>query len=151
MVNELNKVCEVEVSYRPKFKAQDRPKINTSNDVYRIFIEVWNKDKIQLQEEFKVMLLNRNNRVLGIADISKGGVSGTFVDPKIVFAIALKGNACSIVLAHNHPSGNLRMSDADIRLTNQLKQAGVILDLPVHDHLIITEDGYYSFADEGMM
>jgi DNA repair protein RadC len=151
MVNELLQVAEVEVSYRPKFKASERPKVNTSEEVYRLFINQWNLDKIQLQEEFKVMLLNRTNRVLGIADISVGGVSGTVADPKIIFSIALKGNASSIVLAHNHPSGNLRTSEADIRLTKKLVQAGLLLELPIYDHLIITNDGYYSFADDGMM
>jgi DNA repair protein RadC len=151
MVNELSKVSEVEVSYRPKFKASERPKVNTSEEVYRLFINQWNKDKIELQEEFKVMLLNRNHRVLGIADISVGGVSGTMADPKIIFGIALKASASYIVLAHNHPSGNLRTSDADIRLTKKLVQAGLLLELPIYDHLIITNDGYYSFADDGMM
>jgi DNA repair protein RadC len=151
MVKELSKVSEVEVSYRPKFKASERPKVNTSEEVYRLFINQWNLDKIQLQEEFKVMLLNRNHRVLGIADISVGGVSGTMADPKIIFSIALKANASYLVLAHNHPSGNLRTSDADIRLTKKLVQAGLLLELPIYDHLIITNDGYYSFADDGVM
>lgn len=151
MVNELSRVSEVEVTYRPKFKASERPKISTSEQAYRLFLNQWNLDKIQFQEEFKIMLLNRRNSVLGIEDISMGGVSGTFVDPKVIFAIALKANASSIVLCHNHPSGNLNTSDADIRLTRQLKQAGQLLELPVYDHLIIAEHGYYSFADDGMM
>lgn len=151
MVNELSRVSEVEVTYRPKFKASERPKISTSEQAYRLFLNQWNLDKIQFQEEFKIMLLNRRNNVLGIADISMGGVSGTFVDPKVIFAIALKANASSIVLCHNHPSGNLKLSDADIRITKQLKQAGQLLELPIYDHLVITEHSYYSFADEGMM
>jgi DNA repair protein RadC len=151
MVNELNSVSEVEVTYRPKFKASERPKVVTAEQAYQIFINQWNLDKIELQEEFKVMLLNRNNKVLGIADISMGGVSGTVVDPKIVFAVALKGNASSIILCHNHPSGNLKTSEADMRITRQLKEGGLILELPIYDHLIISNDGYYSFADNGMM
>jgi DNA repair protein RadC len=151
MENENYQVAEVEVSYRPKFKASERPKITTSEDAYRLFKNQWNEDKIQLQEEFKVMLLNRGHRVLGIADISVGGVSGTIADPKIIFGIALKANASFLVLAHNHPSGNLRTSEADIRLTKKLVQAGLLLELPIYDHLIITSDGYYSFADDGMM
>jgi len=151
VINELSRVSEVEVTYRPKFKASERPKISTSEQAYHLFLNQWNLDKIQFQEEFKIMVLNRRNNVLGIADISMGGVSGTFVDPKVVFTIALKGNASSIVLCHNHPSGNLKTSDADIRITKQLKQAGQLLELPVYDHLIITEHCYYSFADDGMM
>lgn len=151
MENNLLQVAEVEVSYRPKFKASERPKVSSSLEVYKLFINQWNRDKIELLEEFKIMLLNRNNRVLGIANISSGGVSGTFVDPKIVFSIALKGNASSIVLAHNHPSGNLKTSEADVRLTKNLVQAGLLLEIPIFDHLIITNYGYYSFADDGMM
>ena len=97
------------------------------------------------------MLLNRANRVIGISDISTGGVSGTVADPKVIFGIALKANASSIILAHNYPSGNLNPSQPDVSLTNRLKQAGKILQLSVLDHLIITRDGYYSFADEGLM
>lgn len=151
MENNLLQVAEVEVSYRPKFKASERPKVSSSLEVYKLFINQWNRDKIELLEEFKIMLLNRNNRVLGIANISSGGVSGTFVDPKIVFSIALKGNASSIVLAHNHPSGNLKTSEADVRLTKNLVQAGLLLEIPIFDHLIITNYGYYSFADDGLM
>lgn len=151
MENNLLQVAEVEVSYRPKFKASERPKVSSSLEVYNLFINQWNRDKIELLEEFKIMLLNRNNRVLGIANISSGGVSGTFVDPKIVFSIALQGNASSIVLAHNHPSGNLKTSEADIRLTRNLVQAGLLLEIPIFDHLIITNYGYYSFADDGLM
>ncbi len=151
MENNLLQVAEVEVSYRPKFKASERPRVSSSLEVYKLFINQWNRDKIELLEEFKIMLLNRNNRVLGIANISSGGVSGTFVDPKIVFSIALQGHASSIVLAHNHPSGNLKTSEADIRLTRNLVQAGLLLEIPIFDHLIITNYGYYSFADDGLM
>ena len=151
MENNLLQVAEVEVSYRPKFKASERPKVSSSLEVYNLFINQWNRDKVELLEEFKIMLLNRNNRVLGIANISSGGVSGTLVDPKIVFSIALKGNASSMVLCHNHPSGNLRPSEADIRLTKKLVQAGLLLEIPIFDHLIITNYGYYSFADDGLM
>lgn len=151
MIQETYQVAEVQVSYNPKFKAQDRPKISSSKNSYEIFIQGWEQGKIELLEQFKVMLLNRNNRVLGIANVSQGGVSGTFVDPKIIFGIALKGNASSIVLCHNHPSGNLRPSPEDIRITKKLTQCGLFLDLPIFDHLIITNQRYFSFADEGLI
>ena len=102
-------------------------------------------------EEFMVLCLNRANRVLGYARISSGGISGTIADPKIIFQVALKSNASSIILAHNHPSGNKQPSEADIRLTRKMKDAGVLLDLPVLDHLILTSEGYHSFADEGLL
>ncbi|WP_010602115.1 JAB domain-containing protein [Pedobacter agri] len=98
-----------------------------------------------------MILLNRQNRVLGLIDISTGGVSGTILDPKIIFSIALKANTSAIILCHNHPSGNIQPSQSDIRLTNQLKEGGKLLEILVWDHLIITNENYYSFADDGMM
>jgi DNA repair protein RadC len=89
--------------------------------------------------------------VLGWAKISQGGLSGTEADPELIYQIALKSNACSIILAQNHPSGNLQPSEADIHLTRKLKVDGVLLDLPVLDHLIVSSEGCYSFADEGLL
>ncbi|MCB4800382.1 JAB domain-containing protein, partial [Neotamlana laminarinivorans] len=86
-----------------------------------------------------------------IYPLSKGGVSGTVVDAKLVFSVALKCNASSIVIAHNHPSGNLKPSEADLRLTKKLKEAGNYLDVKVLDHIILSREGYYSFADESQM
>lgn len=102
-------------------------------------------------EEFLVLLLNRNNRVTSRERISSGGVAGTVVDPKIIFKIALDKRASALILAHNHPSGNLSPSKQDISLTKQVSEAGRLLDISVLDHLIVTEHGFYSFADEGMM
>ena len=98
-----------------------------------------------------MVLLNRNNRVLGVAPISSGGVSGTVVNPKIIFSIALKANASQIIVAHNHPSGNLKASNSDISITKRLKEGGRLLEIDVYDHLIITNYGYLSFADDGLM
>ena len=102
-------------------------------------------------ENFCILLLNRANKVLRAVKISDGGITGTVVDPRKVFKIALDNNATSIILGHNHPSGQLAPSDADIKLTRKLKEAGDMLDLPVLDHLIIGDGNYYSFADEGIM
>ncbi|CAH0213452.1 hypothetical protein SRABI27_02046 [Pedobacter sp. Bi27] len=107
--------------------------------------------RIAFLEEFKIILLNRSNHVLGIVDISMGGVSGTYVDPKVVFAVALKGNASGIILTHNHPSGSVKPSEADIKLTKRLVECGKLLDINVWDHIILSENSYYSFADDGMM
>ena len=106
---------------------------------------------MEFKEEFYIILLNRANKVLGWYKVSEGGMSGTVVDPKLVFSIALKSMASAILLSHNHPSGNLKPSNEDINLTKRLKEAGALLEIPVLDHLILTSDGYYSFADEGMM
>ncbi len=102
-------------------------------------------------EEFWILLLSRNNKVIGKELISKGGLSGTVADPKIIFNIALLHQASSIILAHNHPSGNLKPSQQDLDLTKKLRQAGKILEINVIDHLIITDDRFLSFADEGLL
>jgi DNA repair protein RadC len=102
-------------------------------------------------ENFCIILLNRANKVLKTVRISDGGITGTVVDQRKVFKIALDHNATSIILGHNHPSGQLTPSDADLQLTKKLKEAGNILDLPVLDHIIIGDGKYYSFADEGIM
>jgi len=105
------RVAEVEVSYKSNYNITERPKINSSRDAYRILIQHWHLERIELLEEFKVILLNTCNRVLGIVDISVGGVQGTLADPKIIFSVALKTNSSKLILAHNHPSGNLNSSD----------------------------------------
>ncbi|MBT2561581.1 JAB domain-containing protein [Pedobacter sp. ISL-68] len=110
----------------------------------------WQLGRIELLEEFKVILLNTSNRVLGIVDISVGEVQGTLADPKIIFSVALKTNSSKLILAHNHPSGNLNPSDADKRLTKKLIDGGKLLDIEVCDHLIIHENSYFSMADEVM-
>ncbi len=147
----LNQVAEVELIYRSKVKPSERPKITRSGDAYDLFMNYWNENKLEFVEEFKVMLLNKANKVLGICELSTGGVSGTVADPKLIFMAALKCNASNIIIAHNHPSGNLKPSSADEQLTLKIKEGGKFLDLPLLDHLIVTTEGYYSFADEGLL
>ena len=142
-------ISEISVSYSTIISK--REKIKDSQTSYNIFINYWDKSIIELQEEFKVLLLNRNNEVLGIYPLSKGGVSGTFVDVKFVFSVALKCNASSIIVAHNHPSGNLKPSEADKNLTEKLRVAGNYLDIKLLDHIIVTKNDYYSFADNGIL
>ncbi|OOG76233.1 DNA repair protein RadC [Flavobacterium sp. A45] len=101
-------------------------------------------------EEFWVLFLNNSNKILFKTQLSKGGMTGTMVDVRIVFKIAFEQNATAIILVHNHPSGKLQASDADIQITKKIKTAGQQLDIPVLDHIIITESGYYSFVDEGI-
>jgi DNA repair protein RadC len=150
-LSDLSIVAEVELIYRNKVRPSERPRVSKSRDAYDCFMATWNLDKIEFVEQFKVMLLNRAGRVLGIVEVSTGGVSGTFVDVKVIFSAALKGNASSIILAHNHPSGNLKPSQADLELTKKISRAGEILDIRVNEHLIITSEGFYSFADEGLI
>lgn len=144
-------VAEVEVTYRPNFKASERPKITCSKDIYEILFNNWNLNKLEFIEQFKIILLSQGNKVLGIYEVSSGGRAGTLADPKVIFAAALKGAAVSIILAHNHPSSNLKPSQADLNLTRKIKAGAELLDIAVLDHLIITANGYYSFADEGVL
>jgi DNA repair protein RadC len=101
-------------------------------------------------EEFWVLFLNNSNKVISKSQLSKGGISGTIVDTRLVFKLALESSATSLILCHNHPSGNVKPSDSDIKITKRLKIAGESLDVQVLDHLIITETKYYSFVDEGV-
>lgn len=147
----LNQVSEIQIIYNPVIKPSQRPKIDCSKDVYELLRGNWDENKIEFIEQFKVMLLNRANRVLGIVEISTGGVSGTVADPKVIFGAALKAAAVSIILAHNHPSGNLKPSQSDIALTQKFAAAGAFLDIAVLEHIILTSEGYLSFVDEGLM
>jgi DNA repair protein RadC len=144
-------VAEIQLSFKSKVKPSQRSKITGSKDAYEILHENWDGDKLEFVEQFKVILLNRANYVLGIYEASTGGVSGTVADPKLIFAAAIKTNASAIILAHNHPSGQLKPSVADLQLTKKMKEGGKILEVPVLDHVIITSESYYSFADEGVL
>ncbi len=144
-------VSEIEITYKSKIKAADRPQVKHSSDCYQLFLQTWDDGKLDLIEQFKMMLLNRNNRVLGILEISTGGMTTTVVDPKIIFGAALKAAACAIVLCHSHPSGSLRPSASDEQLTAELSKAAKYIDIRMLDHIILTRDNYFSFADNGML
>lgn len=146
-----SKVAEVELVYRSKVKASQRPQVKTSLDAYMILSELWDEGTMDLQESFKVLMLNRGNKVLCLYNASSGGITGTVADPRLIFTAALKASAVSIILAHNHPSGLLVPSRADEELTMKFKGAGQLLDIKVVDHLILTAESYYSFADEGLI
>lgn len=144
-------IAEIELIYKSKVKATERPQITTSRDAYRVLLKIWEAGKMELQEQFAILLLNRANKVLGIYKVSTGGMTGTVADPKLIFAAALKANACALILSHNHPSGNVKPSKADEELTTKIKNAGNLLDVKVLDHLIVSNEGYFSFADEGLL
>ena len=131
---------------RRRSEVPDKIQITKSNHAFEILQE---QLADSTYEQFVVILLNRANQVIRTISISDGGFSGTVVDPKKVFKMALEANASAIILGHNHPSGQVTPSEADIALTRKMKDAGSILDLPVLDHLIIGDEKYYSFADEG--
>jgi DNA repair protein RadC len=142
-------VAALELGRRRKESDPDeKPRITSSKDAY----DILKAHLLDLpHEEFWVLLLNRANRVTKKHQISQGGVAGTIADPKIIFKYALEELASGIIIAHNHPSGNLTASQADIDLTRKLKEGGKLLEIQVLDHLIIAGQKYFSFADEGMI
>lgn len=146
-----NDIAEVELVYRSKTKLSERQKITSSRDAYDLLMKAWDENKIELVEQFKIVLLDRANTCLGVSTVATGGITGCVCDARIVFATALKARASSIILAHNHPSGNLKPSEADKKLTEAFKKAGKVLEVSVLDHLIVTKEGYSSFADDGML
>ncbi|MUP46523.1 DNA repair protein [Gramella sp. BOM4] len=146
------KVNEISLKYRGNFKMKEATKITSSEKASEVIYQNWDKDRIGIQESFKVLLLNNANKVKGIYEVSIGGITGTLVDVRILFAVILKSLTTSVILVHNHPSGNLKPSQADKMLTQKIKTACKYFDINLLDHLILTPDGeYYSFADEGML
>ena len=152
MFKNSGNIAEVKAVYQSKVKASDRPKIITSHNAYHIVKDLFNHDTIEYREEFIVLMLNRANRVIGWVKLSDGGTCGTVVDPKICFTLALQCNASSLILAHNHPSCNEKPSNEDVRLTKKIKDAELLLEISLMDHIIVCPDNkYFSFADEGMI
>ncbi len=133
---------------RQQTQVREKPRITSSGDAYQC---VAGTMEDLGHEIFKVLMLNRNNKVTKIETISIGGIAGTVVDPKVVFKKAIEAQASSIILCHNHPSGNLKPSQADLSLTKKLVAAGKTLEVNVLDHLIISDEGYFSFLDEGLI
>lgn len=125
-------------------------KISSSKDGYE-FVKQFYGDDIEIFESFFLLCLNNSNKTTGYAKISQGGITGTVVDVRLVAKYAIENLATSVIIAHNHPSGTLRPSQADIQITNKIKEGLKLLDVVVVDHLILTENGYYSFVDEGII
>lgn len=143
------KVGEVKLSYKPKFKNQQ--KVTCSEDAYKYMLSTYKKGTICYKEYFKVLFLNQANQILGYTLISEGGISETIADIRLIFQAALLINSVALILAHNHPSGNLKPSPEDIRLTKQVREASNFMRIKILDHIILSDTEYYSFADEGML
>jgi DNA repair protein RadC len=143
------KIAEIKVSYSNS--NPDKIQVTNSQIMYEVIMKHWDLNIIEYQEEVKVILLNRANIVLGIYEMSKGGISGTVIDIRIILGVALKCNASGIILVHNHPSGNTRPSEQDRKITIRLKDACQLLDLSLLDHLIICKNNFYSFTQEGFI
>lgn len=122
--------------------------IKSSKDIYSVLLADLSD---LINEEFWIIYLNHRNKIIGKEKISAGGLTATIVDIRMLYKRAIERLATSIILAHNHPSGTLKPSQADLKLTNKIKEAGYILDIQVLDHLIVSDTGYYSFADEGTL
>ncbi|WP_430811992.1 MULTISPECIES: RadC family protein [unclassified Carboxylicivirga] len=142
-------VASLELGRRRKLQeSEDRPKITCSRDVYNIFQPLLGDLP---HEEFWVLMLNRSNKVIAKNKISQGGIAGTVIDVRLILKSAIDHLAAAIILCHNHPSGNLQPSEADTKITKKMSEAGHIMDIPVLDHIIVTDNGFCSFADEGLM
>ena len=144
-----NRVAEIEVSYKPEKIVEFS--ISDSRKSFELMLQNWEQDRIQMQEEVKLILLNRNNKVLGVYSLAIGGIAGCVVDVRIILAVALKTLASGIILVHNHPSGNLKPSREDVKITEQLKSSCDLIGITLLDHLIITKEDYFSFADDGLL
>lgn len=148
----ISNLGELDVIYKYQNSLSDRPTIKTSDDAILILKDLYSFEKLGLQEQFVVIFVNRSNTVIGCTNLFSGGISGTVVDVKIVIAMALKLMATSILISHNHPSGNLAPSEQDIKLTKKIKAALEFMDMSLVDHLIVSpEFKFLSFVNEGLL
>lgn len=138
---------------KPKYVVTERRrvKIQSARDAYNALIHHFDHDTISYQEQVVVLYLNRANNTVGVQKLSTGSIAGCLIDGKIIFAMALQTGASGIIIAHNHPSNSLAPSQADINITNKLKNFGEFIDITIHDHLIITDDGFHSFKESGLI
>jgi DNA repair protein RadC len=142
-------VAALELGRRRKLsEATDRPKISSSRDIYNIFHPLIADLP---HEEFWLLLLNRSNKIIERTKISQGGISGTVADVRIILKLAIEKLASALILCHNHPSGNTKPSDADVTITQNLKESGKLMEIVLLDHIIVTDGSYFSFADEGII
>jgi DNA repair protein RadC len=144
-----NELTELKLSYHPGKIVG--PKVISSSSAFDILLPLYDQGLLELQEMFIVLFLNRAHKVKGWYRLSTGGITGTVADPRLILGMALKSATCSLVISHNHPSGNLEPSSADKQLTDKLLSAGKFMDITILDHVIVTANGYYSFADEGLI
>lgn len=143
----MKKIKLPKVKIKVSISNGDKIAITNSDDVINVCRNVFNADTLQWTEEMILICLNRANNVIGFSKIASGGFSGVVCDPKVIMTIALQTAASGIILAHNHPSGNLKPSNADIEMTNKIKHACSFLDIQLLDHVIITKDGHTSLAE----
>lgn len=145
-----NTIAEIKIKYNPIKLDKGNVKIRNSDDAFNIILRNWNMDTIELQEEFKVLLLNNSNEVLGIFEMTKGGMTSTVVDIKLLFAVVLKSCATAIITVHNHPSGKLQPSESDIAIFRKIRDSAKLLDINYFDNLIISTFAKFSFSAENI-
>jgi DNA repair protein RadC len=150
-MQDLNTISEITISYKPSRRLTEMPLLNNSTSTHALVRRLFPEDQVTLQEQFIILYLNRSNRIIGCYRHTVGGITGTVADIRLILAVALKCAATGIVLAHNHPSGNVKPSGADVELTKKIKDAAAVMDIRLLDHIIISPWGeYLSFADEGL-
>ena len=151
--NENIIVNELSLSYKRSLQLNDPQfkQLNSSTKVSNLLREIWDEDQLEVRESFYLLCFSTGLDLLGYQKISEGGLDAVVVDLRLLFSIALLSRATSIVIAHNHPSGTLKPSQADKILTEKIVQAGELFSIRVNDHIILTESCYYSFRDEGLL
>ncbi len=147
---ESQMIQEIELKYTAT-KRTNQNRIITAQQSYDTFMKLWNQDTIELYEEFKILYMNRYNHIIGVNNHSKGGISGTVADVRLIIGVALKCSASAIILAHNHPSGNKNPSENDIQLTRKIKECCETFEITLLDNIIVTSDGFYSFKENGLL
>ena len=150
-MTENNFVAEIGLTYKTTTPAEDFPLVTSPDRAHQILLSIWDHDTLELHEHFVVLMLNAQKKCLGWSRISTGGSNSTIVDPRHIFQLALLANCESLILAHNHPSGTVKASTADIRLTKRIKDAGYLLGITIDDHIILTRQGYMSFKTTGIL
>ncbi len=145
-----NRPPRLRIVYSRKNKGKELITVKNSLDAYAVFKNIWSS-QMETREEMYILYLNNANHVLGYYILSVGGITGTVADLRLIFSVALESLSTSIVMAHNHPTGNLKPSNSDIILTENIKDAGKMMSVPLIDHLIISSTEYFSFADEGKL
>ena len=149
MLNENSFVSEISVSYSPNYKR--KIKLTSTGCAHNAFRKMWDVNLMNIQEQFCVLFLNNANEVIGFRCLSTGTLTASLIDLKILFGLACKTLSSKIIIAHNHPSGNLTPSQGDIDVTKIIKLAGKTLDIKLMDHIILTENDYYSFSDNELI
>lgn len=145
------RIPEIKLTYQPSAELFTRPQIKDADQAYELFMKIWEPDTFYLLEHFYALFLNRGLKIIGVFNLGKGGTSGVVVDLKLLMTAALKSNASSLIVAHNHPSGGIIPSPADVQITTKINNACNLLDMSLSDHLILGHQSYYSFRNEGLL